>query len=64
MTATSVVTNLPVVDPGTYLLALTSTTDGAGGIFYLTVGAVGPHEHRDDAVACNVVHGHGNTASA
>jgi hypothetical protein len=40
--ATSVVTNLPMLDPGTYLLALTSATDGAGGIFYLTVGAVGP----------------------
>ena len=41
-TATSVVTNLPVLDPGTYLLALTRSTDGAGAVFYLTVGAVGP----------------------
>lgn len=41
-TATSVVTNLPVLDPGTYLLALTRSGDDAGAIFYLTVGAVGP----------------------
>ena len=41
-TAMSVVTNLPVLDPGTYLLALSRSTDGAGGVFYLTVGAIGP----------------------
>ena len=41
-TATSVVTNLPLLDPGTYLLALTRSTDGAGAVFYLTVGAAGP----------------------
>ena len=41
-TETSVVTNLPVLDPGTYLLALTDSTDGAGTVFYLTAGAVGP----------------------
>ena len=41
-TATSVVTDLPALDPGTYLLALTRSGDEAGAIFYLTVGAVGP----------------------
>ncbi len=41
-TATSVVTDLPVLDPGTYLLALTRSGDDAGAVFYLTVGAVGP----------------------
>ena len=41
-TATSVVTDLPGLDPGTYLLALTRGGDDAGAIFYLTVGAVGP----------------------
>ena len=41
-TETSVVTNLPALDPGTYLLALTDSTDGAGAVFYLTAGSVGP----------------------
>ncbi len=43
-TATSVVTNLPLLDPGTYLQALTRSGDGEGAVFYLTVGAVGPQE--------------------
>ena len=41
MTESGVVTGLPEVLPGTYLLAL-SWADGAGAVFYPTLGAVGP----------------------
>ena len=41
LTETGVVTGLPEVLPGTYLLAL-SWADGAGAVFYPTLGAVGP----------------------
>ena len=41
VTESGVVTGLPEVLPGTYLLAL-SWTDGAGAVFYPTLGAVGP----------------------
>ena len=41
MTEAGVVTGLPEILPGTYLLAL-SWTDGAGAVFYPTLGAVGP----------------------
>ena len=40
-TESAVVTGLPELLPGTYLLAAT-WIDGRGSIFYLTVGAVGP----------------------
>ncbi len=41
LTESGVVTGLPQLLPGTYLLAL-SWTDGAGAVFYPTLGAVGP----------------------
>ena len=41
VTESGVVTGLPEVLPGTYLLAL-SWADGAGAVFYPTLGAVGP----------------------
>ena len=41
MSESGVVTGLPEVLPGTYLLAL-SWADGAGAVFYPTLGAVGP----------------------
>ncbi len=41
LTETGVVTGLPELLPGTYLLAL-SWADGAGAVFYPTLGAVGP----------------------
>ena len=41
VTETGVTTGLPDLLPGTYLLAL-SWTDGAGAVFYPTLGAVGP----------------------
>ena len=41
LTESGVVTGLPEVLPGTYLLAL-SWADGAGAVFYPTLGAVGP----------------------
>ncbi len=41
LTESGVVTELPELLPGTYLLAL-SWTDGAGAVFYPTLGAVGP----------------------
>ena len=41
VTEFGVVTGLPEVLPGTYLLAL-SWADGAGAVFYPTLGAVGP----------------------
>ena len=40
-TESAVVTGLPELLPGTYLLAAT-WTEGTGAVFYLTVGAVGP----------------------
>lgn len=41
VTEWGVVTGLPELLPGTYLLAV-SWTDGAGAVFYPTLGAVGP----------------------
>ena len=41
VTESGVVTGLPELLPGTYLLAVT-WTDGAGAVFYPTLGAVGP----------------------
>ncbi len=41
VTGSGVVTGLPELLPGTYLLAVT-WTDGAGAVFYPTLGAVGP----------------------
>ena len=41
VTESGVVTGLPDVLPGTYLLAV-SWADGAGAVFYPTLGAVGP----------------------
>ncbi len=41
VTESGVVTGLPELLPGTYLLAL-SWVDGAGAVFYPTLGAVGP----------------------
>ena len=40
-TESAVLTGLPELLPGTYLLAAT-WTEGTGAVFYLTVGAVGP----------------------
>ena len=41
VTGSGVVTGLPELLPGTYLLAV-SWTDGAGAVFYPTLGAAGP----------------------